>query len=102
MSLTLILSHAKNPDIAGGYWQEPVSPGKAQKVFVRDTAQASDICRAYIGNNGLGGGNWTGGKVYDGRKLLGRVAYNGRFFPADYDQSPAACLARWEASKASA
>ncbi len=33
--LTVQLSHASNPDIMGGYWQEPMDSGKAQAAFGR-------------------------------------------------------------------
>ena len=79
--LTVKLSHASNPDIAGGYWD-----GKPKqctmRVRVRTIEEAQAQCRAYIEQNGLGGGNWTGGQVTDETKyVVGRIAYNGRFFP---------------------
>lgn len=81
--MIVTLKHAKNPDIAGGYWQEPVDPPKAQKVEVASLAEASQACRAYIERNGLGGGNWTGGNVTDNGKTIARVSYNGRVWAPD-------------------
>lgn len=77
----LTLSHAKNPDIAGGYWDEPID-GRA-KVDVATMQEAAQVCRAYIDRNGLGAGNWTGGKLYQGKKQVARVSYNGRVWAMD-------------------
>ena len=81
MKLQVELKHAKNPDICGGYWTEPTDSRKPQMVGVESIEQAAKVCRAYITRNELGGGNWTGGKVYqvNGKKtLVARISYNGR------------------------
>lgn len=39
---------------------------------------ASEVCRAWIDANKLGGGNWTGGQVFNGKKQIARISYNGR------------------------
>ncbi len=76
--MTVTLSHARNPDVSGGYWTPPTMPGKARKVPVGTLEAASATCLAYIQANALGGGNWTGGQVeFDGRKIA-RISYNGR------------------------
>lgn len=36
--------------------------------------------REYIERNDLGAGNWTGGQVYEGDKLIGNISYNSRFW----------------------
>lgn len=41
-------------------------------------AEASKLCGMYIDEYGLGGGNWTGGQVYQNGILIARVSYNGR------------------------
>lgn len=76
------LSHAKNPDIASGYWSEAPTEGRA-KVQAATMQEAAALCRAYIERNGLGAGNWTGGKVYEGKKHVARVSYNGRVWALD-------------------
>jgi len=76
------LSHAKNPDIAGGYWNEAPTEGRA-KVAAATMQEAASLCRAFIERNSLGGGNWTGGKVYQGKKQVARVSYNGRVWAMD-------------------
>lgn len=82
MGIQIKLSHASNPDIDGGYWDEPIDSGKPQFVSVTDTIEATRIARAYIDRNRLGGGNWTGGQLFlalgNKRKEFGRVSFNGR------------------------
>jgi hypothetical protein len=73
----VVLDHGPNPDIRGGYWGPAPGEGKTS-VPVKTFAEASRACRRYIEENGLGGGNWSGGQVYCGRKLVARVSYNGR------------------------
>ena len=80
---TLTLSHRPNPDIENGYWDSPVQSGTPQTLAVDSIEQATDLCRRYIDGNGLGGGNWTGGQIHDeAGELVGRIAYNGRYFDA--------------------
>jgi len=51
------------------------------KVIVNTLREASELCRAYIEGEGLGGGNWTGGKVTnaDGG-FVAKVSFNGRLW----------------------
>ena len=63
MAYKVTLGHAPNPDIAGGYWEEPVDARKALTVEVATFAEASALCRPYIERNHLGAGNWAGGKI---------------------------------------
>ena len=35
-------------------------------------------CREFIDEHDLGGGNWSGGEVYEEGTLVARVSYNGR------------------------
>ena len=58
------LSHAKNPDIPGGYWVA-APRDRASTRQVDSIAEASRVVRDYIERNQLGGGNWTGGEVVD-------------------------------------
>ena len=78
--MTVKLSHRKNPDLfdRGGYWDEPAESGKTQAVPVNSYAEASKVSQDYIRRNHLGAGNWTGGKIYQGRTKVGHVSYNGR------------------------
>lgn len=79
-ALILTLSHCPNPDIDGGYWDEATDPRAAVSVAVDDFAAASAAARAYIERNGLGGGNWSGGDITQGRnsRVIAHVSYNGR------------------------
>ena len=78
-SLKVVLSHAKNPDIDGGYWSQTTDSGRAVKCSVLSLTEASQVCRRYIDRNNLGGGNWTGGRVLDEHgAVVARVSYNGR------------------------
>ena len=77
--LQVILKHSPNPDIAGGYWSQPTDRGRAVKCPVHTLDEAAYVCRQYIDRNGLGGGNWTGGQVFNrAGDQVARVWYNGR------------------------
>lgn len=78
IGLTVTLSHASNPDVDGGYWDEPVDPPTPKHVLVSSLARAQEVARAYIERNGLGGGNWTGGTLMLDGKAIGHISYNGR------------------------
>ena len=80
---TLTLSHAPNSDITGGYWTLPPELGADRLVEVETIHDASRISQRYIDSNKLGAGNWTGGQIHDeAGELVGRIAYNGRYFDA--------------------
>ncbi len=66
----------------GRHYQGNQPPRKLQ-VTVLTLADASAICRKYIDDNELGGGNWTGGQVFEGPTQLARVSYNGRVWAMD-------------------
>jgi len=38
----------------------------------------STTCRADIEQDDLGGGNWTGGQLFEAGRQVARVSYNGR------------------------
>lgn len=84
--LRVELGYAPNPDIQGdGYWGPLVDPATPVMIDVKDFAEASAVCRAYIERNGLGGGNWTGGEVVDmvTAERVAHVSYNGRVWGLD-------------------
>jgi hypothetical protein len=81
--LTVTLSHASNPDIDGGYWSEPIDAKKKQIIPVLSFGDASEKCREFIVRNDLGGGNWIGGKVFDGKKHVANISFNGRVWGLD-------------------
>jgi hypothetical protein len=79
INMTVILCSVGNPDHGQYFGKNVLSPTRV--VRVKDLAQASNICRAYIKKFDLEAGNWVGGLVYQGKKRLARVSYNGRVWP---------------------
>lgn len=76
MPLKVLLSDVGNPD----YRQDAdrsVTGLRPRWVKVTDFAEASRVCREYIDNNNLGGGNWSGGLITEDGKEVARVAYGG-------------------------
>lgn len=75
-SLVVVCSSVGNPDMR----QDPDSPISTEVLMPCDTFRtASKICRNYIDDWDLGGGNWAGGQVYHPTKgLIAYVSYNGR------------------------
>lgn len=45
--------------------------------------ECQNAVRAYIEEHGLGAGNWAGGQIRAGGKIVGRVSFNGRFWPTE-------------------
>jgi hypothetical protein len=83
----VLLSNRGNPD----YHQDPDKPmhGTPDDAWFKtqDIEAAKRLCHVYIADHDLGGGNWTGGVVLQtggnviGALVLGKIAYNGEFFP---------------------
>lgn len=70
------IDHGQNP--AAPLYGTPSSSKDVDSLLA-----ASDACCAYIKENGLGAGNWSGGDVFDEKqKLVARVSYNGRIWHA--------------------
>ena len=96
--LVVVLSAAPNPDYEERMWEGSVSI-PPQKQVVADLREASNAVRKFILSNNLGGGNWTGGQVYDdvGRQVA-LISYNGRAWePGRWptpEIKPAASLSR--------
>ncbi len=77
INATLHMSSIGNPD----YRQDPSKglPGVPdEKIQVSTLREASDQCAAYIEKYDLGSGNWGGGQLLIGNRLVGQVSYNGR------------------------
>ena len=79
--LKVKLSSCGNSDFPEQRNIESLSPKKT--VNVHDLKQASKVCRDYIEEYDLGGGNWIGGQVFDGEKQIARISYNGRIWDLD-------------------
>lgn len=76
----VLLDHAPNPDIEGGYW-EPVTDVKTPlRSPIKSLKDASNQCLEFIRRNGLGAGNWTGGNVIVSAIQIAYISYNGRIW----------------------
>jgi hypothetical protein len=79
----VLLSSCGNPDFNQ---YAPISPrGAVDAVSLWD---CREICNAYIGKFGLGGGNWSGGEIIDNKtgKCIAHVSYNGRIWEGPIGQ----------------
>lgn len=68
------LTNCGNPD---RMQFSPVAP-QGGIIEVASFEEASAWCRFYIEAHELGGGNWSGGHIYENGKQIARVSYNGR------------------------
>lgn len=77
------LESVGNPD--HGQYPDASLPGVAcGRCAVTSLKEAAAKCREFIDENDLGGGNWSGGDVYEEGTLVARVSYNGRVWrPSD-------------------
>ncbi len=100
MSYKLALSHAPNPDIRGGYWSgKPKCDGML--IEVRDLIDASAACIQYIAKHDLGGGNWTGGRVYNNVGThIANVSYNGKVWDAFCEEGDRLLYSPYESATA--
>lgn len=76
MPMHVTLSDAGNPD----HGQDPgrsITGLRPRRIAVADFAEASKLCRQYIGRHELGMGNWTGGVVDQDGEPIARVSFNG-------------------------
>jgi len=79
---TVKMSNAGNRD----HGQNSARPllGTAIGIFQGENIQdCQKACTDYIDKYDLGGGNWDGGEVYFNGEYVGRISYNGRFWPKD-------------------
>lgn len=80
MMYKVTLSSCGNID----YGQDPDKPlfGVPLQTQEAETIEeCQDHVRSYIEKYELGGGNWTGGKVFKDGEEIGRISYNGRYWP---------------------
>lgn len=73
--LRVMLKSCANPDFG-----EERAPAPRDVAFVKTPEDAAKACRDYIAKYGLGGGNWIGGQVYDGKVICYLISYNGRIW----------------------
>ena len=73
----VLLASVGNPDF--GQDNRRSLPGVPRRTLrVASLADASKACRVYIAHYELGGGNWLGGEVKQGNKVVAKISYNGR------------------------
>lgn len=77
--MKVILSSVGNPDMG----QDPGKPyvfcEPDRVVQVSSCVEASKLCHAFIKDNELGSGNWSGGQIFnDDNQHMATVSYNGR------------------------
>ena len=72
---TVTLQSIGNPD-----FHEPAIKSEAISVKASSLDDASAICRKYISENDLGGGNWMGGQVYQDGIQVAQISFNGRIW----------------------
>lgn len=53
---------------------------KERFVDVCSLKNAQAVCNNFIAGCGLGGGNWTGGQVFDNGIQVAEISYNGRIW----------------------
>ncbi len=69
------IDHGQNPF-------EPLFGVPNKKEYADTIEELQEIVRDYISENALGGGNWTGGDVYEVKTgvKVGYISYNGRYW----------------------
>jgi len=77
------LASCGNPD----HFQDPYRPMYGCEsnhfVTVKTLEEASIECKKFIENNFLGGGNWTGGAVYENNKCIAQISITGKIMPPE-------------------
>ena len=70
------IDHNENPynNVVNG-----IVVGKGIAV-ANDIEECQMLVRNYIEDNCLGGGNWTGGRVFENGERVGYISYNGRYW----------------------
>src|SRR6188474_2125205 len=63
-------------------------PLQWEKRPVADIAEAQAVVREWIEARGIGASEWAGGTVskHSGMTVVGKVSYNGRFWPVEVSQ----------------
>ena len=76
------LTACQNPDFPRRY--DLPAKRTAEAASLRE---ASAVCRCFIEEHDLGGGNWNGGKVRDAAtsRVVALVSYNGRVWTPERD-----------------
>lgn len=76
---TVTVAAVDNPDVPN----DTRGNTPDDSIEVCSLEEASNVCRRYIADHGLGSGNWAGGEVRDMHgKVVARISYNGRIWPS--------------------
>lgn len=83
----VILSACGNIDHFENPFDNIVNGIKVDQIIAKCNSieECQKVVEKYIDDNLLGAGNWTGGKVFKGNELIGRISYNGRFWKKGED-----------------
>lgn len=76
--MKVLLSSVGNPDFGQNPNESLYGCEHDMEVEVDSFEKASLLCQEFIRRNDLGGGNWSGGLITEGKKKLANVSYNGR------------------------
>lgn len=79
----LLLAARGNPDLGQNPEEIPYGTLAADQLVQCSMDTAGEVTRRFCEDNGLGGGNWVGGDVWENGQHVGHVAYNGRFFSGE-------------------
>ena len=78
--MQITMSSCGNPD----FDEDPAQALSPTLIIsVATFEEASAACRAYIEQYDLGGGNWSGGQLFEAGRQVARVSYNGRVWEKD-------------------
>ena len=78
-NFTVALKSGGNPDHGQFLGSELLSPTVLKACG--SILECQQAVRGYADQYGLGAGNWAGGEVMDGSRVIGRISYNGKFWP---------------------
>lgn len=94
-ALFVQLDSVGNPDYEDQDPTKPMPDVPTKSVTVQSLSEASAVCRQYLDEHDLGGGNWVGGLVTDkDGTALAEISYNGRIWPEGYTPGNAALFKR--------
>jgi len=83
--MKVLLASVGNPDFGQNPNEELYGCEPNEIVEVDSFEKASLICQQFILRNDLGGGNWAGGLITEGRKKIAYVSYNGNVWEITKD-----------------
>lgn len=64
-------------------------PAPRKTVKIKSFQEASQVCRDYIEERGMGGGNWSGGQILnEDKEQIAYVSYNGRVWDMEGNEIP--------------